>query len=180
MWENFMFWVSQASVDLQNCESDFPQIFICTFCNLLSPVHRVSSPIYLNAQCTSILMINIAYFAYYICLMGVCLEGVRMITDYTFCNSLQYSLNREPFCSKREYRPFTVFGGRERGMNSSCTYDHLAVATCTLADITLFTGIPIQYQVWACAYCMDTHTHTHTHTYTCIHALYSPLVLHRP
>ena len=73
------------------------------------------------------------------------------IIHYTFHNSLQCSLSEEPFCDMQEIIPFRDLGGREGGANSSCTYDRLAIAACSLADVTIFNlSIPIQYQVWGC------------------------------
>ena len=99
-----------------------------------------------------------------------------MIIHYTSHNSLQCSLSEEPFCDVQEILPLIDLGGREGGANSSCTYDRLAIAACSLADVTLFNlSIPIQYQVWGCLYCttyvhMHTQTSTHTNTHRQIHA----------
>ena len=101
-----------------------------------------------------------------------CPNSKYKIIDYTFHNSLQCSLNKEPFCVVQEIVPFRDRGGREGGANSSCSYDRLAIAACSLADVTFFNqSIPIQYQVWALhVYIMyDVCTHKHTHTYTHTH-----------
>ena len=80
-----------------------------------------------------------------------CLGTEHVLGDYNSCNSLHnlYSLSKEPFCDVQEILPFIVNNGRMGGANSSCTYDHLAIATCDLLDTSLFRNesIPIQYQV---------------------------------
>ena len=84
-----------------------------------------------------------------------------MIRDYNSFNSLQYSLSKEPFCDMQEFTSFRDLGGREGGANSSCTYDHLAIAACDLVDTSLFrnVSIPVQYQV---SMVINTHTYSHT------------------
>ena len=86
----------------------------------------------------------------------------------------------------QEIVPFRDRGGREGGANSSCTYDRLAIAACSLADVTLFNlSIPIQYQVWALhVYIMydvfvhtNTHTHTRTHTHTPVLHIHTHLLI---
>ena len=98
-----------------------------------------------------------------------------MIIHYTSHNSLQCSLSEEPFCDVQEILPLIDLGGREGGANSSCTYDRLAIAACSLADVTIFNlSIPIQYQVWGVSsqlclmydVCTHAHTNKHTHQHT--------------
>ena len=111
--------------------------------------------------------------------MIILLYDYEHTSIHTFHNSLQCSLSEEPLCDMQEFLPWRDLGGREGGANSSCTYDRLAIATCSLADVTLFNlSIPIQYQVWGCVYCttyvhMHTQTSTHTNTHrqipTCAH-----------
>ena len=80
----------------------------------------------------------------------------------------------------QEIHPFIVNDGRMGGANSSCTYDRLAIAACTLADVPLILNlsIPIEYQVWGCVY-RTVHCIEHARTQKCTHAhtLIPPAVL---
>ena len=89
---------------------------------------------------------SLSYFVY--------LEfNADMCDDYNLQKSTPFSLDREPFCREQEFIPFRILGGREGGANSSCTFDHLAVATCNLVDFSddvlsrLNLSVPIRFQV---------------------------------
>ena len=88
---------------------------------------------------------SLSYFVY--------LEfNADMCDDYNLQKSVPFSLEREPFCREQEFIPLRILGGRTRA-NSSCTFDHLAVATCNLVNFSdpslsaLNRSIPIEFQV---------------------------------
>ena len=61
-----------------------------------------------------------------------------------------HSLDSKPFCNVQQFLTFNQLGGPLGGANISCSYDRVAIAYCSLVDLSLLPlniSIPIQYQV---------------------------------